>query len=176
MSRVESSARTEENDTHKSQWILSSADLFLLSRKNCCDGTWRTNFCDRMSRNNSLSLAKIMCLVAHEGERNKCLLDKTDQKKSFIFPGLQKDFFFCRKKIKDHCFHWFRSTLSYNFWARICHERSKLGLIILWMGLYPSQVPDFFQIFLCTFCSFSYFWFKGRTGAAWSEWHCFVQH
>lgn len=85
MSRAESSARIEENDIHKSWWILSSADLFLLSQAKIAvveheELSSVTNESKKQSE-----FGKGTCLVACEGERNKCLLDQTEQKKSFIF-------------------------------------------------------------------------------------------
>lgn len=85
MSRVESSARIEENDIHKSQWILSSTDLFLLSQAKIAvmehEELTLVN-----SVETSLSLEKVHALWHVKGKETNVLWKKKKKKRgNFIF-------------------------------------------------------------------------------------------
>lgn len=74
---VESSVRIEENDIHKSQWILSSADLIPLSQAQivATEHEELTSVTERVETTVWGWQRHMPCGAWKEEEQNKCLLD-----------------------------------------------------------------------------------------------------
>lgn len=161
MSWVESSARIEENDIHKSQWILSSADLFLLSQaKIAVMEHEELTFVTEWAETTVWDWQRYMPCGMWRGKKQMSSA-KNWGKEQFHFPGLQKDFKGFFLYVEGNFKVTITSVLGqYSHWIS---ERSKLEWKLLWMGLYTTKFLGFCQVFLHIFWSFGYYWLKGRT-------------